>query len=444
MMNILQVDSRIDYKHRRQRTLNILKGSTLLVLSQPESVRNATTHHPYRQDSFLAYLTGFYEPNSALVVASHRQDGDQSHLFLRENDLSQEIWTGQRMGVVRAQKELGVDHVHSIDKLWSMLPELLKGTEQLYAQLGMTENYDRQIISALFAHKQKVGKMGRSALIPLCDAREISGLLRLKKGPEEQVRLREAARITHRAFQEIMAKTAPGMNERQIHALLLSIYLAEGAEMEAYPAIVAGGERGFYLHYQENNQIVNETDLVLVDSGCQFQYYCCDVTRTFPVGKKFTTQQKEIYELVLKAQKEAITMAVPGNSLEKIHKATVASLSQGLIDLGVLVKSLDQVIEQELYKPFYPHGTSHWIGMDVHDVGLYYRDGRSLPLEEGMYFSVEPGLYFNPQDSRISPHWRGISVRIEDDLLIGSTSSEVVTASIPKDIKDLESLRAGA
>ena len=435
------LDHPVDYQLRRQRAINLLEGSSLLLLSQPDTVRNASTHHPYRQESFFAYLSGFYEPDSALVIAAHRPVGDQVHLFLRDLDLAQEIWTGKRLGLERAKGELKVDQVHRSDKLWTLLPDLLKGTVQLYAQLGLSEIYDRHILNVLLTHKQKFGKMGRSALLPLLDAREIAGILRIKKQPEEIIRLREAARITEKAFRRIMALTRPGMNERQVHAMLLSTYLEEGAEMEAYPAIVAGGERGFYLHYQENNKILADGDTILVDSGCQYQYYCCDVTRTFPVSKTFSQQQKDIYQVVFQAQKNALSVAVAGSSLEKIHRTTIESLTQGLIDLGLLQSSLDQAIQQELYKPFYPHGTSHWIGMDVHDVGLYYQKGCPVPLEDGMYFSVEPGLYFNPQDTRIPVHFRGISVRIEDDVLIESHSSTVVTGSIPKEIGELESMR---
>jgi Xaa-Pro aminopeptidase len=221
----------------------------------------------------------------------------------------------------------------------------------------------------------------------------------------------------------------------------MSTFWNEGAEMEAYHPIVAGGPRGFILHYQSNNQPLVDGELLLVDAGSQFDYYASDVTRTFPIGQTFTSEQKDIYQAVLMAQKQALAIAVPGENLDKIHKATVQSLTQSLIDLGVLKVSLDHAVAQDLFRPYYPHGTSHWIGMDVHDVGAYYEQGTPLTLKPGMYFSVEPGLYFNPNDPNILPKFRGQSVRIEDDILITEAGARVITTNIAKEIRDLEELR---
>ncbi len=432
----------IDYGLRRERAAAAAASHygpcAILAVSQPAAYRNSTVEHGYRQESFLHWLTGFEEPESALLILPHKPAGERIVFFLRERDPERETWDGRRLGVERARERLGVDQAFPMASLWDKLPELLSGAKGIFFPLGMDEVYDRQFIKALAAHKARFGKKSSAARLPIFDLALISGKMRLHKAPEEIDRMRAAAAITRQAHGKVMQTVRPGMNERDVHAQLLAEFLAGGAEMEAYGAIVAGGVNACILHYRENDAPLKDGELLLIDAGSQYQYYASDVTRTFPVGQKFTPEQKAVYEVVLKAQKAAIAKAVPGSSLDAVHEEAVAQLTQGLIDLEILKGERDELIRNRAFFKYYPHGTSHWIGMDVHDAGVYYVDGKPLPLAAGMYFSVEPGLYFDPADETIPAAFRGIGIRIEDDVLVTETGNEVITAGIPKEVHELE------
>jgi Xaa-Pro aminopeptidase len=428
----------IDYRARRERCLAELGEHALLAMAQPTAQRNSTVEHNYRQESFMHWLTGFEEPEAALLVLPHKPVGERFVLFLRQRDPERETWDGRRLGVERAKERLGIDQAYPFSALWEKLPELVGTAKGIYFNLGLDEGWDRNFIRFLGQHKARFGKKTSGAKLPVHDIALISGRLRLRKDAAEVDRMRAAAAITRAAHMRAMKETRPGLSERDVHGVLLGEFLRGGAEMEAYGAIVAGGDNACILHYRENNAPLKDGDLLLIDAGSQFDYYASDVTRTFPVGKRFSPEQKAVYEVVLAAQKACIAAAVPKSSLEAVHDTAIRTLTEGLLSLGVLKGARDELIQNRAFFKYYPHGTSHWIGMDVHDVGVYYTDGKPLPLEAGMYFSVEPGLYFDPADESIPQAFRGIGVRIEDDVLVTDSGNDVITAGIPKEVADLE------
>ncbi|MBP9707927.1 MAG: aminopeptidase P N-terminal domain-containing protein [Oligoflexales bacterium] len=425
---------KFNHQSRIENAVQLLKGSAMLLLAQPTAVRNRSVGHPYRQCSFINYLLGFNEPNTAFFINPKLPPGQQISIFLREKDKTAELWSGKRLGVEAAQESLPVDQAFNINELWSKLPSLLSGADGLYFELGRDENADRNVVDAL----KKSRTRSQNHLIPIYDSDFISAQLRIKKDAQEISRMQYAAQITKKTFDKIYADTKPGMNEKEIYGIILGEFLKNGADMEAYGSIVAGGENACILHYVENNQKLNDNQLLLVDAGAQFDYYASDVTRTFPIGKKFTSAQKQLYEIVLSAQKKAIQLAVPGSNLDKVHQSSIATIVDGLTELGLLKGSKEEIIEKELFKQYFPHGTSHWIGMDVHDVGFYKNGETARPLEAGMYFSVEPGIYVAPDNLDAPKEFRGIGIRIEDDVLITSSGNEVVTGAIAKEINELE------
>lgn len=428
----------IDYRARLVRAAAELKGGALLALSQPTAYRNSTVGHAYRQESFLHYLTGFEEPEAALLVLPWMPEKERFHVFLRDRDPVHELWEGRRLGVERAATDLAIDRAHSIGTLWEKLPELLADANALYTTIGLNEDYDRRIIQTLTTHKAKHGKKAFSAKLPLCDALLIAGKLRLRKQPEEVERMKAAAAITKRAYQRVYASVRPGMNEREVHGMLLGEFLAGGADMEAYGSIVAGGVNACILHYHENNCVLKDGDLLLIDAGSQFQYYASDVTRTFPVGKSFTPEQKALYEIVLASQRAAIAKAVPGSTLTAMYDASVDVLVDGMLHIGLMKGARAEIIQTKSFKKYFPHGLSHWIGMDVHDVGVYNDGGEPIPLEPGMYFSVEPGIYVDPADDTAPKGLRGVGIRIEDDVLVTASGPDVITGGIAKTVAELE------
>ncbi len=430
--------AKIDYRARLDRAAAELGGGALLAMSQPFVYRNANVEHVYRQESSLYYLTGFAEPDCALLVLPFRPVGQRYVLFLREKDPERELWDGRRLGTAAATKHLAVDQAYPIGALWDMLPDLLGEADKLYYLLGLSEENDRHLIRALATHKARFAKLRTAAKVPLHDQLELMGRLRRRKEPTEVERMRQAAAITRQGFDKVYKNVRPGMTERQVHAMLVGTYLESGSEMEAYGAIVAGGANACILHYRENHAELKDGDLLLIDSGSQFDYYASDVTRTFPIGKRFTGEQRAAYDIVLAAQKSAIAKAVVGSSLPAIHDEATNVLVDGLLHLKILKGSRQEIIERGLHKRYYPHGTSHWIGMDVHDLGVYAQGGKPVALEAGMYFSVEPGLYFDPSEDGLPAGFKGVGIRVEDDVLVTASGPEVLTAGIAKEVSQLE------
>ena len=418
---------------RRENLSKLLKSDSLVLFSQPEAYRNSDVMHSYRQDSFMYYLSGCLEPSSVFVSCLDENKKRKAVLFVRKKDKVSEMWDGGRIGVDDAKDTFSVDETYAIEKLEEKLPELLRYSDQLYHAFGHSQLNDQIIIKTL-SQVERFQKRTKNYRMSVLDPRKLSNTVRLKKDKYEQECMRKAAKITTTAFNYVMENVRAGISEKEIYSMILAEFYRNGADMEAYKSIVAGGERACVLHYVDNDKIIQENEMVLIDAGAQYNYYASDVTRTFPVSGQMLPNQKEIYDLVLSAQMKAIDICRPGIKYSKIHETSVEVLTQGLIDLSILTGSLEENIKNENYKPYYPHGTGHWLGMDVHDDGFYVDDSmNSIELEAGMVFTVEPGLYF-PSDSEnsASKNYQGIGVRIEDDILITENGHDVLTEGIKK------------
>lgn len=405
----------------------------------PELIRNRDVHHAYRQESDFFFLTGFEEPESVLVLAPQRDEGDRVVLFVRERDPDREVWDGERLGVERAPEVLGVDKAYPIGELGERLPEYLKGAARLYHALGRHDPDDRAVLAAI-RRARTHRKHGHETPGDVCDPEDLLHELRLRKSDAAIDAMRRAARLTGIGHRRAMAIARPGLFEYQLQAAMEYEWAVRGARRTAYESIVGSGPNACVLHYRANDRRMRAGDLVLIDAGCEVDYHASDVTRTFPVDGRFTPEQRAVYEVVLAAQKQAIERCRPGHTFDSVHQAALRVLVEGMLELGLLKGTADQAIEEETYKRYYMHRTGHWIGMDVHDVGRYYLRGTSRALEPGMALTVEPGLYIPPGDEEAPEPLRGIGVRVEDDVLITAAGPEVLTADIPKEIAELEAL----
>ena len=429
--------SAINYQERRTKALNLIGEGALLLTSFPVSQRYASIGEPYRQDSFLHYLTGFEEQDCALLLVGQKGGGGKSVLFLRDKDPVGELWEGRRLGVAKAKETFKMEDAFPISELWDKLPALLVENDRIFYRFGRNEDEDRRFINAMQVHRKTRGRTITSSL-PVFDTDEVSGKMRLFKGPEEIERMRGAAAVTRKTFEKVYKTVRPGMSERDVHGLILQEFLQGGAEMQAYGAIVAGGVNACILHYKENSMPLNDGELLLIDAGSQFQYYASDVTRTFPVGKKFSAEQRAVYDIVLEAQLKAIDKAKPGATLANLHDISIEVITDGLFHIGILKGSKAEAVEKKSFFKYFPHKTSHWIGMDVHDVGDYFVNGKPRAFEPGMYFSVEPGIYIDPSDDTVPAGFRGVGIRIEDDVLITTNGNDVITGGIAKKPSELE------
>lgn len=427
---------------RRHRLLDCLPEHTLVILPSASLVtRSRDTEYPFRQSSDFWYLTGFVEPDALLIIKKDPQ-GSSCLLFNQPKDKQQEIWTGNRLGQEAAVQQLGFDRAYTFQSLDEILPPLLAEVSEVWMPLEDEALYSRYLHwRRLVRHSQK-----RGASLPdrLMDLSSQLGEMRLIKQPEEITLLREAARISAQAHCRAMQVCRPGLYEFQLQAELEHHFMVQGACPPAYGSIVGSGDNACVLHYVENRDQLQAGDLVLIDAGAEFQGYAGDITRTFPVSGKFSLQQKQLYQRVLKANQLAISLVRPGANLESIHQAVVHCLVEGLVELGLLQGEVQQLIDSEAYKVFFMHGTSHWLGLDVHDVGRYRLNGDSRPLQPGMTFTIEPGLYIAPDQQDVDSLWRGIGIRIEDDILVTEDGCEVLTEGVPKTVEGIEALMAGS
>lgn len=424
------------FKSRRSNLMKAHPHATFIFPAAPEVLRNPDVHYPYRQESNFYYLTGFEEPEAFLVLTQKK-----TILFVRKRDREKEMWEGERYGVDGARQVFGADEAFLTEEFDQKLPELLKGSEQVYYRLGMNEEVDRRVLSALEVHRRSLGRSGKS-LPPLADPNEAVGEMRIFKSPEEVEILRKACQVTAKAHQAAMREVRPGMNEFEVEALIDYSFRRGGCQRVGYGSIVAGGRNATCLHYRANNEGLRDGDLLLIDAGGEFDYYTSDITRTFPVGKRFTAAQAKVYDLVLKSQKAGIAMAKPGATLPGIHRHICEILVEGMLSFGLLKGDVNEIIQSGGHRRFYPHNTSHWLGMDVHDVGLYTKEGEPRKLEPGMCFTIEPGFYVQPTDHDISAEYRDIGIRIEDDILCVAGGCDVLTKDAPKERAEIESLRA--
>jgi Xaa-Pro aminopeptidase len=408
-------------------------GAVAVIPSAQVYTRNNDVDHEYRQDSDFFYLTGFEEPESVLVMDLRDK---KTVLFVRARDPEREVWDGPRAGVDGAKSLYGADEAFTIAELGEHLPKLLGAHRRLYYRLGADRAFDTRILDTIDRIRSRV-RTGVLAPSEIVDPGQIVHELRLFKQKEDLDTMRQAAKITREAHVLAMSGTKPGMHEYEVEAILLDTFRRHGSERPAYGSIVGSGPNACILHYRANNRKMEAGELLLIDAGCEYGYFASDVTRTFPVSGTFSREQQAIYELVLEAQLAGIAATRAGQTLDAIHAKTVDVITRGLVRLGLLSGEPEKLIETEAYKPFFMHRTSHWLGMDVHDVGAYFVDGKPRLLEPGMVLTVEPGIYIARDYDKVSPEWRGIGVRIEDDVLVTAGDPEVLTAGIPKSVDEV-------
>ena len=414
----------------------------------PVFTRNNDVEHDYRQDSDLFYLTGFNEPSTVLVMdatapvtspanGTASPSAYRSTMFVRPRDPDREIWDGPRFGVDGAKDHFGADEAFTIDKLADELPKLFQNKKRLYYRLGVNRAMDDKVLEAIDKTRARA-KLGFTWPVEIIDPGTILHEMRLFKSKEDLAAMRKAADITAEAHIRAMAATKPGMKEFQVEAMILETFRGHGSERAAYGSIVGSGANATILHYRQNNKTMEKGELLLIDAGAEYDYYAADVTRTFPVGAKFSKEQQAIYELVLDAQEAGIAKSVKGSTLEAIHGTCVEVITKGLVKLGLLQGEVEQLVKDEAYKPFFMHKTSHWLGMDVHDVGNYYLGGKARSLEPGMVLTVEPGIYIGKDYDKVPPAYRGIGVRIEDDILVTDGAPDNLTRAIPKTVAEVQ------
>ncbi|MDX1375238.1 MAG: aminopeptidase P N-terminal domain-containing protein [Burkholderiales bacterium] len=421
---------------RRARFLRAMGDGVAVIPTAPERIRNRDSHYPYRHDSYFYYLTGFTEPEAALVLVGGA--APRAILFCRERNAEREVWDGVRYGPEGARERFGFDEAHPIAALDEQLPALLENRPALLAPLGADPDWDARAMRWLNAVRAK-SRAGIEAPGRIHDVRALLDEMRLVKDAHELACMRRAAAISADAHRRAMRATRPGRFEYEIEAELLYAFRRQGAQFPAYWPIVAGGRSACTLHYVANDARLEARTLLLIDAGCELESYAADITRTFPVDGRFTRAQRDVYEIVLAAQRAAIEQVRPGNAWNEPHDAAVRVLAQGMLDLKLLSGSLDEVLEKEAYKRFYMHRTGHWLGLDVHDAGEYKRSGLWRTLEPGMTLTVEPGLYIRAADD-VPEALRDIGVRIEDDVAITPQGCEVLTAAAPKAADEIEAL----
>ncbi len=427
------------YSARRARLMERLgPNAALLLMSPPERLRNGDAHYKYRQDSDILYLTGFTEPGAAALLRPGH--ATPFVLFVRPRDPAAETWTGRRAGVEGAVSAYGANASHPSDQLDEKLAELVMGVEEVHYPFGREPELDAAV-ARLLGRLRAAERRGRRAPVRLCDARLTLHEMRLLKAPEELDVLRRAAAITAEAHVAAMRAARPGGSEREIEALVDYTFRRQGGAGPGYGTIVGAGANATILHYVENTSALAGGELLLIDAGCEVDGYTADVTRTFPVGTRFSDPQRRFYEAVLETQQAAIEMVRPGATLDQIHEAVVARLTEHLVRLGILSGEPAKLVEDGAFKPYYMHRTSHWLGLDVHDVGFYSENGAARPLAPGMVLTIEPGLYVG-DGAAAPPEYRGLGVRIEDDILVTANGYENLTSATPKSVAAIEALTA--
>ncbi len=432
-----------EHAARRRRLMHMMgKGSIAIVPTAPVRRRNRDVEYPYRPDSDFYYLTGFPEPEAVAVLVPGRSQGEYI-LFCRERDPKQELWTGRRAGQEGAREHYGADDAFPIGDLDEILPGLLENRDKVFYTMGRCPEFDHKIPAWLERIRSK-SRAGVHAPAEIVSLDPLLHEMRLFKSRREITLMRRAARISAAAHVRAMQCCRPGLREYHLEAELLASFMRQGARSPAYPPIVGGGANACILHYTDNADELRDGDLVLVDAGAEYQYYAADITRTYPVGGRFTPAQRELYELVLAAQTAAIDKVRPGNHWQDPHTAAVRVLTRGLRDLGLLRGDLRTLIKTEAYKRFFMHRTGHWLGMDVHDVGNYKVEGHWRLLEPGMVLTVEPGLYVPAGSKGVARKWWNIGIRIEDDVLVTREGCEILSAGVPKTVNEIEALMEGA
>lgn len=434
-----------DFQERR----DILAGemglrSIAIIATSPVALRNRDADYKYRADSSFFYLTGFAEPEAVAVIETFdtEEEGYTYSLFCRERDREMEIWNGYRAGVDGAVDDYEADEAYAIDLLDEEILTKLQNKDKLFYRIGHNAEFDARVAKWI-ATASGESRRGTSAPAQIMQLDRIVDEMRLHKDENEIELMQLASDISAEAHTLAMQKVRPGMMEYALEAELNYVFGKNGC-VPSYNSIVGGGENACILHYVENDKELKDGDLVLVDAACEYQFYASDITRTFPVNGKFSPEQKALYNVVLDAQIAAINAVQIGNSYKEPHNVAVRILVQGLLDLGIMQGDLEEIIQTESFRQFYMHGTGHWLGMDVHDVGTYKANGEWRAYEEGMVVTVEPGLYIAPDDETVDVKWRGIGIRIEDDVVATKNGPLVLTAKVVKTVEDIEALMAKA
>jgi Xaa-Pro aminopeptidase len=465
-------------QHRQELAKSIGSEGAALVPAATESYRNDDVTHEFRQDSNFFYLTGFAEPEAVAVIVPGHPEGDY-HLFVRPRDREMEIWNGIRAGVEGARERYQADVAYEVGQLDATLAKLLVGRRTLHYTFG-DPTYDARVTGMVKKARSYRQRTGKSLPTSVIDVSATMSDMRLRKRPEEIESLRVACELSAEGHREAMRYARPGLFEYQVQAPMEYVWREGGSRRNGYPSIVASGPNACILHYVENDRLIEDGDLVLIDAACEVDYFSSDITRTFPASGRFSAAQRAVYEVVLTAQHDAISMCRPGSSIRDIHETAKRSLTEGLVELGLLPKSLEDSLAMHHYREFFMHGTSHWLGMDVHDAGSYRIDGVPRALEPAMAFTVEPGLYIDSREEievslleydldawtertmiegaaakdeleamkkdapklghPIPAEFRGIGIRIEDDILITTDGHDNLTSRVPRDIDAVEAL----
>ncbi len=424
------------YKARRAEVAKRMEDNSILILSSSKLVsRNNDTTFPFRQDSNFFYLTGFQEPDSVLLVHS---DG-RSILFCREKNPDLEKWDGFMWGPAAAQENFGFDEAHDINLIDEILPNLIRGHKTLNALIGKNLNFDANITNWINSANSMERHQGN---IDLKNFSNQLGSMRLIKDETEISLIRKSCEIAAVSHKAVMQKAKVGMSEYDLETMYMNEFKVNGSREASYTPIIAGGARACILHYIDNDQQIEDGELVLVDAGCEYGMYASDITRTYPINGQFTGEQKAVYDVVLEAHNAACHAAKVGNPCTDPQKISEKSLSQGLKDIGLLDGSLDEILDKKLFREFYYHKIGHWMGLDVHDDCPYAVDGKEILFQENMVMTIEPGVYVN-DTANVDDRWKGIGIRIENDILITSDGYENLTAKVPVETEEIEQLMRG-
>jgi len=432
-----------EYARRRKALMAQMEPNSIAILpAAAVAIRNRDVEHVYRQDSDFQYLSGFPEPEAVVALIPGREHGEYV-LFCRERNPERELWDGLRAGQEGAIRDFGADDAFPIADIGEILPGLIEGRNRVYSAMGSNAEFDRHLMEWIntIRAKAKMGSLPPKEFVALD---HLLHDMRLYKSAAELKVMREAAAISCRAHIRAMQACRAGLHEFSLEAELEYEFRKGGARMPAYGSIVAAGRNACILHYQQNAAVLKDGDLVLIDAGCEIDCYASDITRTFPVSGRFSPEQRAIYELVLKSQEAAFAAIGPDKHWNQAHEATVQVITAGLVQLGLLQGTVEELIASEAYRAFYMHRAGHWLGLDVHDVGEYKVGGAWRVLEVGMTLTVEPGIYISPDNLNVAKKWRGIGVRIEDDVVVTRHGCEILTSGVPKTVDEIEALMAAA
>lgn len=431
-----------EMKRRRKELMAHMEPDSIAILAAATpKTRNNDADFPYRQNSDFYYLTGFTEQQAVLALVPGRKQGEVV-LFCQEKDKQKELWNGRLTGPRKASEELLIDDAFPISDVNDILPGLIEGRDRVYYSMGKDPQFDQQVmdwVNVVRSHK-------RQGVQPPGEFLVLDHLLheqRLVKSSTETRLMERAAKISARAHKRAMQICKPGMYEYELEAELLHEFYRSGSRFPAYSSIVAAGENACILHYDTNNAEIKDGDLVLIDAGCEYQHYASDITRTFPANGFFSAEQRALYDIVLKANLAAIEAIRPGVAYDEPHNVSVKVITDGLIKLGLIKGTPGKAIKEEAYRDFYMHRVGHWLGMDVHDVGDYRIDNNWRLLEPGMVTTIEPGIYVAPDNKKVAKKWRGIGIRIEDDVLVTRKGNKVLSRDVPKGADEIEALMAG-